>query len=318
MNDDDYYFRAIVDLEIINEKLYAIDNWGHHLLSFSIKEGISLEKKIGQQGQGPGDLQYPGTLSIGSGEVAVKDNNGISFFSLDGKFKRKFKTYRGPKGFAFINRKIFRINPDPDSDYLIEIYSDEGKKLSHFGKKFCSLDFSLYKGISPNMVERLVFEGILFTKGNFIYYLSKYFGILNQYDLEGKRIAETDIVNIFNKHEKEVLTNNQLLWLKNGITLDANNRKVECFTIFQDAYLSGTKIYLLEGIRALKLAQGKQKHCIKEIDVNSLEVTNEYCFKRIEDEHAISLAVLATQDGMKFYISMIAEDYVIREYVIDN
>jgi len=316
MNDSDYYFRAIIDLEIVKDNLYAVENFGHIVLSFSVNKGMRLVEKIGRQGQGPGDFNLPTLLSIGSGVLVVKDSIGFSFFTPKGQFLRKFRAYSSTRGFIYFNHKIFWISPNPEEEYLIEIYSQEGQKLGHFGQKFFTLDFSAFKGMGPHMVEKFVYDGNLLTDGKFIYYLSPTFGILKKYNLEGKECGEADLVVFFGERGKEVFKNNHSLWIENGIDLKATNYQVPTFGIFDDVYLAGTKIYLIEGNRALEKSPKEHNNCIKEIDINSLELTNEYSFKREEGDKMLSLAVLDSPEGLKFYISMrTSDDYLIREYV---
>ncbi len=67
-----------------DNKVYKFDNKGNLLFEF------------GQSGQGPGDINFPGDISILDGTYVVVNDNPqyrrISVFDLDGQFKRLIKT----------------------------------------------------------------------------------------------------------------------------------------------------------------------------------------------------------------------------------
>ena len=67
-----------------DHKVYKFDNEGNLLFGF------------GQQGQGPGDLNFPGDISMLDGTYVVVNDNPkyrrISVFDSDGQFKRLIKT----------------------------------------------------------------------------------------------------------------------------------------------------------------------------------------------------------------------------------
>jgi len=73
-----------------------------------------LVRTFGQRGQGPGDLEFPGELSVLDGRTLVVGSNiqgrKISLFGLDGKFQAVLKTHYPPsRPLALKNGKIAYI-----------------------------------------------------------------------------------------------------------------------------------------------------------------------------------------------------------------
>ncbi len=72
--------------------IYVLDFQASHIKAFNAS-GKYL-RTIGRKGQGPGELQYPTTLSLNrrTGELAVsQQSRGITFFKTDGTFLRQLQ-----------------------------------------------------------------------------------------------------------------------------------------------------------------------------------------------------------------------------------
>lgn len=122
-----------------DHKVYKFDNKGNFLFEF------------GQSGQGPGDINFPGDISILDGKYVVVNDNPqyrrISVFDLDGQFKRLIKTSCAV--FDCISLKNNQIailcESFPREDNYItsnfnifvrNIFNDEEKKVASFQQKY--------------------------------------------------------------------------------------------------------------------------------------------------------------------------------------
>jgi len=89
---EEYMFSEIVALAAdAEERIYVLD---YEECNVKIFDGNGrFIQSFGRQGQGPGELYLPRTVSIASeNEIAVQDNRGISFFSMGGEFQRSLST----------------------------------------------------------------------------------------------------------------------------------------------------------------------------------------------------------------------------------
>jgi len=175
------YLNIAVDSEL---NLYILDRGNHRILKFD-REGNFLWQ-TGRKGQGPGEFQYPGDITLTpSEEVALSDSSSIHFFANDGKYQKTIKLMG-----SFMNLTIL-----PDGRYLAakmvrgqlglaaEYYSPDGKLLKQFpdvyryGPKFSFGGGAWYGG------EFKLYENKLFLSLPGTYEI-------REYDLEGKALAK--------------------------------------------------------------------------------------------------------------------------------
>ena len=81
------FFRTFPIIDVDNDGcIYAVDNREHIVFKFN-KYG-DLLFKFGGWGQGPGELQWPSKIAVDqkTGEIIIKDNNGIEVFDAKGNF----------------------------------------------------------------------------------------------------------------------------------------------------------------------------------------------------------------------------------------
>jgi len=316
---EDYFFKAISDLAIVGEYLFAVVNLEHKMLKFSIKEKFKYIKSIGKQGEGPGDLTYPVKISIWNGVIAVCDTRTVSFFDLDGNFLRSFRIFHGRSNFVYVNRRIYYLNSSPDSKYLIEVYNEYGKKISEFGTKFLKVNFSLFKGLSPFNVEDLIYGGFfgnhLLSDGFYIFYLNSKFGNIIKFKLDGTKLAETNVSLSFGEKGKKLLKENEKIWIETGLDLRKTNYMVMEYNLFRDAYLYGDHLYLME--ESIKVGEKLNEGIINilVLDKNTLKLAKSYKIKKIQEESFQCLS-LCEQDRKRFFISKTTEkgEIVISEY----
>jgi len=88
---DEYMFSQIRYIAVgEDERIYILDSKEAHIKVFD-KDGKHL-KTIGRQGQGPGELNRPSTISVNQNELMVHETRRLSFFSLNGEFIRNVST----------------------------------------------------------------------------------------------------------------------------------------------------------------------------------------------------------------------------------
>ncbi len=313
-SEKDYYFRPAIDLAIEGDILYTVINFEHKILKLKLDGELRFDKLIGTPGQGPGDLTQPQSLSIWNGKIAVKDNFGFSFFSLDGVFLNKFRVFTANRNFLYLNNKIYYINPLPDKPFLIEVYDTQGKKLYDFGTKFIDLNFNLFRGMSPFSVESYVFYANLLSDGQLIYYLNQMFGRLIIFSLDGVLQKQIDLLPLFGGKGKKILRENEKMWIQEGLDLYVKS-SFKPYYLFIDACLGGDKIYLFGSEWTPGKKERDEYIIIKCLDKKSLLPCGDYLIKRDKDERFMAFAVKEKEDKPSFYVSMqSSREYVIARY----
>lgn len=115
------FFNPFCDLALAPDGgLFIASSREHKVFKFDARG--NLVKSFGQKGQGPGDLNTPGDLSVLDGKYLVIGEyalaNRISLFDLEGKFDRILTTKRGPyRPVALRDGKIA---------YLVNSYRGQG------------------------------------------------------------------------------------------------------------------------------------------------------------------------------------------------
>jgi hypothetical protein len=301
---DDYYFRPLVGLSISGNGLFACENFGHKILKFSIENGMKLVQEIGKRGQGPGDLNLPSGLSVWQDEIAVMDELGISIFDMAGGFRERFKRLLSPGSFAFTGDRIYVLDFNPDQKHLIKVLSRKGESLGACGGKSLDIDFSKFKGLSPSMVERSVYEGRLITDGKKLYYLNKSFGDLLEYDREGRELSRADFTAFFGDPGRRIRKANYRTWIEEGLDLVQSKGMFRYFPIILDAQILDGIIYLLSDGREPGDKTGNKELVIKAVDTVSLDVKGDYFFPMNGDDPVFCFAVGGYPEIPVFYVSM--------------
>ena len=92
---EEYIFSRLSQL-VINDRgdIYALDILENHIKMFN-KKGEYI-KTIGRKGQGPGEISgLPTYFTLGNQhELILVDQNGVSFFSLEGDFLKRIAANR--------------------------------------------------------------------------------------------------------------------------------------------------------------------------------------------------------------------------------
>ncbi len=125
------------------ENIYVLDSKESHIKIFG-SDGRHL-RTIGRQGQGPGELDNPRTISIFGSEIMVAEaSRRLSFFSRDGTFLRTIST-----------KEIWALMAEGDSkgNILVTTASLDPKDLKYKYLKFdgqMNLLFEIASSPAPN------------------------------------------------------------------------------------------------------------------------------------------------------------------------
>ena len=117
------FYHRFCDLAVAHDGSIFIASSRQHKI-FKFDPDGNLIKSFGQEGQGPGDFNMPGDLSVLDGKFLVVGDNPrwhrISFFDLEGNFKKILKTSRPPfRPIALRDGKVA---------YIVHHYRGEGPK----------------------------------------------------------------------------------------------------------------------------------------------------------------------------------------------
>jgi hypothetical protein len=245
---DEGYFKSIPFIELSNDLFFISDNFNHRVLEYKLR-GNKLEflRPIGRQGQGPGDLLRPSDIAAKNDILAVQDELGISFFGLDGIFQSKFQLLSKSVAFAFADGRIYSANYDYKKPELIQVYegTSEPKYAFQEKKKLFPLNYTIHKGLSPDSLERIIFEGVLLTDSRHIYYLNKRFGKCLQFTLQGVKTAENDLLPLLGKNEKAKVKENTRLFIEEGYDLIKAGRMIPHNFVFDAARIIDKQLYIM-------------------------------------------------------------------------
>ncbi len=273
------FYKSIPHIALQGDLFFITDNFTHRVLEYQLR-GTTLEflRAIGRPGQGPGDLMHPTDISISGDILAVRDESGISFFGLDGGFKNRFPLLSRAGTMMFTGEEIYTATYDAAKPDLIHVYSRKGESLRSFQNKksLYPIRYDIHKGLSPDGVERIVFEGLLRGDGQSIYFLSKRFGNVLRFSPNGKETGNWELFRILGKNEKAKAEENRRMFLDEGFDLEKNERFIPNYYLFEDAQLVDARLYLL--LQNYDLVAKKVKPVIEfvEIDLDASAIVATY------------------------------------------
>ena len=111
------------------ENIYVSDTRACHIRVFD-KNGNPL-RTIGRKGEGPGNLIFPTSIQIlPQGEIAIQARAFLHFFSLQGKFLRRFNTssVRGPIIYSksnLIALESISMDPGKENTRILKLFDPE-------------------------------------------------------------------------------------------------------------------------------------------------------------------------------------------------
>jgi hypothetical protein len=308
--EDSPGFKYGADIEVVGEDIIVLENIGHRLYKFRVNGDLKFIKTIGRKGKGPSDLHLPSELSFWNGVIAVKDEEGISFFNEDGSYLNKFRLFSPRISFVFVKDKIYFASSIPSSQYLIGVYNKEGKRLMSFGEKFLNLNINVHKKARPLFSEKYFYSGKLLSDGAFIYYLSAKFGKVFKFDLDGKKVLEKDISSVFGEKGKRIRKENNDM-LRDGIKL-IGKRSYPRYLLFEDSYLFKDKIYILTSKSwdpgPARASKGVCDSYITVLCKSTLNPEKKYLIKLNDDERIHSFAVTEKDGQVIFFAPMFTKE----------
>ncbi|HZX11124.1 MAG TPA: 6-bladed beta-propeller, partial [Acidobacteriota bacterium] len=110
--EDHLMFYRLGDLTVDSDlNLYILDAGNHRIIKFD-KQGQFLWK-AGRKGQGPGEFQYPRSITLSpEDEVVVGDGRRVHFFTKQGEYLRSIRIDKSYHDFYFL----------PDGRLLVTIF----------------------------------------------------------------------------------------------------------------------------------------------------------------------------------------------------
>ncbi len=273
------YYKSIPFIALKGDYFFITDNFTHRVLEYRLR-GNTLEflRAIGRPGQGPGDLTRPTDISISDEILAVKDEAGISFFGLEGGFKNRFLLLSRAETMLFTGEEIYTITYDAAKPDLIQVYSRQGEWRRSFQNKraLYPIPEDIHRGLSPDGLERIVFEGLLRRDGPSIYFLSKRFGNVFRYDPDGKETGRCDLSRLLGENEKAKATENKRIFLEEGFDIVKNKGRIPHNYLFEDAQIVRGRLYLLLENYDLEAKELKPSIEFVEIDTTDWAVAGTY------------------------------------------
>jgi hypothetical protein len=290
--EDDPFFKRGNDIEVLDDIIFVLENINHHILTYSINSEDELIFKgfLAEKGQGPGDLVLPVEMSIWDDKVVVIDETALSFFSKQGEFLNKFRYFDQRISFVYTANKIYLANTNPGSQFLINVYSPDGKKLFQCGENLLPVKDKQDKKLRPGVLKSIFYMGKLVTDGKQVFYFNNAFGKVFVFDLDGKIIKTKDIVPYFDPRLSSGMQETYTRLQKNGIKREKDG-SIALVTpnFFKDVYLCNDKIYILNSMRESRINPHIK---IRVLDKNSLELLTTLLIKKNSDEEWIrSIAV---------------------------
>lgn len=288
------FLKTIASLEVNNEnQLYITDNREHVINK--IDEDGRLIKRIGQEGQGPGDLLFPIETFYHEKKLVVRDNNGISSFDDEGMFITRFRVFSQINSFAGNRSSVFVVHPD--SEKMIAAYDYEGKKENQFGHRY-DIPYSKYRKFPyPRTLSWMFHQGKLLCGKDNVYFVSSLFGDIFKYDLEGKLLDKKEFSNdgyVIAK-KKEFF---EIGW-DSGAKVGIEPRFV------LDAKCDHGRIYLLRQAvekNAFSVYVVEEKN-LKILDIIKLEIAEE----EIKSNIFSKLGIFNTEKSLNVYVSFLGE-----------
>jgi hypothetical protein len=307
---NDGYYQTIPFIAMHNDLFFISDNFKHRILVFRFhKNLLEFCRAIGQPGQGPGDLMLPTDISVSADSLAVRDELGISFFGSDGVYKSRFTLLSKSTAMLYLKPDVYIATCDSRSPDLIQVYAESGKMSLSFQEKRAlhPLRYDIHKGLSPDSVERIVFDGILRAEGSSLYYLSRRFGDFVKYGLSGKAIIKKELAPLLSDNERAKSEENRRMFIDDGFDLIKNNRMVPNLHLFSDAQILNGRLYLL--IDGWDLSKKKMKSTIEfvEIDIGSWRILNTYFAETVTSRESAANFVLLDDDEKLTFLTRLRD-----------
>jgi len=300
------FFKDITDMVITNDKLIIADFFSNQVLCYEYAGAKAVfSNLIGRPGQGPGDIQKPIALSAFKDRVAIKDQENISIFSTDGEFFYKFKQFSPIIDHLMDNSRIYYLSSNPSSKFLISVLSLNGELLSQILEKRLWVNSGELTALN-SFRERLVYDGHIWSDGKYLFYISRYFGIIEKYSLSGELLLKRDISEDLGNNARTKSAGNRKTLIQSR-ELKLAEGAPDCNELFLDSYLDGEYLYLLMSQYDLLNKKPINKVDIRRINTSDLKLSSSYSVELKSKEWLSNLCVKTVNHKPIFMVDVQSE-----------
>jgi len=304
---DQGFYRSITDFIIINDKIIICDFFRGRVYCYKYSNGRAVFLyEIGRPGQGPGDIEKPFAVSAYDDFISIKDQQGISTFKIDGQFLSKFRTFSPYIAFVLIKDKIYYLNANMISNFLIDVFDLNGKLCFQFGEKSFSQNRNEIDSLN-SFREFLIYDGFLLTDDNYLYYINNRFGTLDKYSLSGKKIITVNLIEKLDENAKVKVNINKNKLIKPQYLILDKGRAGEK-SLFMDAYIDSDYIYLLMDQYDAIYNKSTDLVDIKRVSINNFKVSSFYSHKLYKKERLSNIAVKSVNEGILILLDIDSEE----------
>jgi hypothetical protein len=285
-------------IRVHGNELFVVE--GAHIFIFSIKD-LSLKKKFGKAGEGPGELRIVPNFTVGvtphSDYIFAESIDKVVFYSKEGKLIREIRKFARsakvlPVGKNFVG-KTRVVDKDNNVTSVLCIFDENmGKKKELFSQRFPqrginldaipdSLNFwvdddKIFVEESPKGFVIEVFD----SEGNKLYQIAKKYNKV--------KVTEKDKEETFNRMKEDPLVKLQG-W--ENIKRIIKFHFPDTFPAVRDVLVTGKKIY----VRTFNKKDGKDEFVVMDLKGNILKKM----YQQIGSESQIMVSMLGL--GPKFY-----------------
>lgn len=300
------YIKSVTDIANVGDNLFIADFIGNRVLRFGYSEAkLVFSNLIGRPGQGPGDIQGPLVLSPYRDHIAIKDQESISIFSSDGIYLNRFRQFSSFISFVLGEERVYYLATNPSTDYLLSILSPAGKLLTQALEKKLWINKGDVNTASA-FREKQVYDGQLWSNGKRLYYVSKYFGIIEEISLSGELVQTRDISEDLGSNAKNKIAINKKILVETD-ELKLNKGRTGSSELFLDSYLDSDSIYILMSQHDEQSNTPIFKIDIRQFRLSDLTLSASYTLDLGNKEWLSNLCV-KTIDGKPIFIVDISSE----------
>jgi hypothetical protein len=140
VEDENQFFRMPRDIKINKDGVVCVVDSGNNRIQL-FERNTRYKMTLGRQGQGPGDLLFPGSIAFDNNNnyvVADSNNHRVQIFDSNGSYLDSFKINDGrPSALAVTHNNeiaVYSYQKSYKSRSLIFIYDSKGKLKRKIGK----------------------------------------------------------------------------------------------------------------------------------------------------------------------------------------
>jgi hypothetical protein len=260
--------------------IYVSDQKEHFVMCFD--SSGKFIRKIGKQGQGPGEFLVPSDVVVTKDYMVVREveNSRFQYLDLEGKYLRSFKVFKAYASFVIDDSDLIIGAPmlfsRDNEPKLIDVLSAGGKLLYSFGEPLIyKYDFAILNSVK-----------LALNKKGELLVAFLYLPIVRKYSKKGELLAEYRIENkTMNDKEK----------FNKKINSNRPNQRALYSPCMFDIQVVDDALYLLhyDGVSRLEILEIDQEGRIK----------NTFYWK-INDKEYTTREFLVRKNGeeKKFYI----------------